>query len=288
MNVNFELFKSLLEGSTIRVTEATRAVLLSLCREFGNSDISLSILNHFHSYYPLNQICDSFGDISIPFLALVFHRLTSSELDNIPVSVRYDILSHFLSDAEYYSLLQFVRFEYLSLECISDFVSMTPDYIDHRLWEAISRRLISPYCEIDFPLQEAKSLGIEFMLQQPGSLDGIISHLTRKHDRNVHDKGIVTVTSKSVWRNGPLFAVRNVVDFSSYMYFSSNDSPGQWICWDFHEKRIHLTHYTIKTTVLKSWVVEGSLDAEAWREIDRKTGNNDLQAGSRMASWQIF
>jgi hypothetical protein len=118
--------------------------------------------------------------------------------------------------------------------------------------------LILPYCEIDFPLQEAKSL------------DGIISYLTHEHDGPVHDKGIVTVTSKSVWQDEPFFAVRNVVDLSSDACFSSDYSAGEWICWDFHEKRVRLTHYTIRSEDLKSWVIEISLNGEKWTEIDRR------------------
>jgi hypothetical protein len=115
---------------------------------------------------------------------------------------------------------------------------MAPDYIDHHLWEAISRRLILP------------CFGIAFPLQQPGSLDALISYLTRKQGGNVHDEGIVTVTSKLVFMDiNSLFGMRYAVDFSSQYYFSSKSEPNQWICWDFHEKRVVLTHYTIINTV---------------------------------------
>jgi hypothetical protein len=65
-------------------------------------------------------------------------------------------------------LLQFVRFEYLSAGYVSDFLSFLPDLIDRRLWESISRRLISP-------------LKGRFRLQQARSFDGVISYLTEKH-----------------------------------------------------------------------------------------------------------
>jgi hypothetical protein len=58
-----------------------------------------------------------------------------------------------------------------------------------------------------------------------------------------HDKGIVTITSESVYDS----AMRK-------------EEQGQWIRWD----------YTIK-----SWVVDGSLDGVNWAEIDRKTDNDD-------------
>jgi hypothetical protein len=35
------------------------------------------------------------------------------------------------------------------------------------------------------------------------SLEGIISYLTKKHGGNVHEKGIVTIASKSVYDDDP-------------------------------------------------------------------------------------
>jgi hypothetical protein len=110
-------------------------------------------------------------------------------------------------------------------------------------------------------------------------LDGIISYLTKKHGGNVHDKGIVTITSKSV--DDRYFRVKTVgptrvADFTSGSYFASKNDPGQWVCWDFREMRVRPTHYTIQAEYLKSWVVEGSLDGKSWTEIDRQTNNQDF------------
>jgi hypothetical protein len=123
-----------------------------------------------------------------------------------------------------------------------------------------------------------------FPLKEANSLDGIISYLTRKYEGNVHDKGIVTITSKSVWSNDPKLAVRNVADLTSKSHFFSKDEPGQWVCWDFHEIRVRPTHYTIRTALLKSWVVESSLEGKAWTEIDQKTDNDDFKSGNYMAA----
>jgi hypothetical protein len=133
---------------------------------------------------------------------------------------------------------------------------------------------MQPLNRVEFPLKDAKSI------------DGIIFYLTRKHGGNVHDKGIVTITSKSVLSDDPRCALRNVVDLTSRLYFLSNNAPGQWICWDFHERRVRPTHYTIRTGYLKSWVVATSLDGEAWTEIDRKTNNEDFK-DSWVASFAV-
>jgi hypothetical protein len=182
-------------------------------------------------------------------------------------------------------LLRFVRFEYLSAECISDFFSAVPDSIDRHLWESISRRLI-PQVPLVSPPKSLKE--VEFPLKQAKSVDGIISYLTQKHGGNVHDTGIVTITSKSVYWDAPWCALRNVADLTDTdSAFDSKEEPGQWVCWDFHKMRVRPTNYTIRTDLLKSWVVESSLDGEAWTEIDRKTDNEDFMDGWETASFAV-
>jgi hypothetical protein len=50
----------------------------------------------------------------------------------------------------------------------------------------------------------------------PKSLEGIISYLTKKHGGNVHEKGIVTITSKSVYDPELQRALKNVADLTSF------------------------------------------------------------------------
>jgi uncharacterized coiled-coil protein SlyX len=139
------------------------------------------------------------------------------------------------------------------------------------------------------PLSPSQSLkGIHFPLKEARSFDGIIAYLTRKHGGNVHDNGIVTLTAKSI--SSPRFgmlALRNIADFTSTDCFLSDSKPDQWICWDFHQKRVWPTHYTTNCARLKSWVIEGSLDGRAWTEIDRKTDNSDLNSDPWRASFAV-
>jgi hypothetical protein len=136
-----------------------------------------------------------------------------------------------------------------------------------------SIRLLPPRDEIELPLKE------------PSSLSGIISYLTRNYGGNVQDKGIVTIISKSSTFG---YAVGNVADLTSDAYFRSGDKPGQWVCWDFHEMRIRPTHYTIRSSELKSWLIESSLDGETWTAIDRKIANKDFKADEwRTASFVV-
>jgi hypothetical protein len=110
-----------------------------------------------------------------------------------------------------------------------------------------------------------------------------------KHGGNVQDKGIVTITAKSVYSDDPKYAVRNIADRPPDSRFCSKHEPGQWICWDFREICVQPTHYTIKSqwNRPKSWLVESSQDGENWVEIDRRTDNGDVNEASWTASFAV-
>jgi hypothetical protein len=110
-------------------------------------------------------------------------------------------------------------------------------------------------------------------------LDGILWHLTCQH-HHLHHRRIVTVTAKSIAKG---FYLENAAEPTYLGHFRSLDAPGQWVCWDFHARRVRLTQYTIAAALLKSWVLEGSLDRENWSEIDRHTDTRDFEQASRNA-----
>jgi hypothetical protein len=274
----FRLFLSLGQGSAIRVNRRNCGLFLRLSAELGNSAFCESVLDQLHGIFPARLIFQLCGDFSIRHLAARFHEIQPSTLDTIPVSALFDILSHnslklsnedslcsylinkLYEDPEYLELLQFVRFEYVSRRTFSAFLGVIPHWIDSRLWDSLSPRLASRVrCELEFPLDDSKAL------------EGIIWYLTQKHGGNVHDRGVVSITAKSV-DDDPRFPMRNVADLTTGSYFWSKNSPGQWVCWDFRQMQIRPTRYTIRGA-LKSWHVESSLDGVEWTEIDRKIDN---------------
>jgi hypothetical protein len=132
-----------------------------------------------------------------------------------------------------------------------------------------------------------------------GPFDGIIAHLTRECHGNVHDKGVVLVTSSPPFSDAPCYLAKNVVDGSADTFFTSADFPSgdwrdiphtrnNWICLDFQEQRVVVTHYSIRTASQshrgnanpRSWIVEVSADGENWVEIDKKEDTNVLNDGN--------
>jgi hypothetical protein len=113
---------------------------------------------------------------------------------------------------------------------------------------------------------------LECPMLRAKSMEGIISYLASRDDQNPAMSGTLSITSKSIF-NGDARQLANMRDNSG---FWSEDAPDQWVCWDFGEMRVLPTHYTITGLWLQSWVLEGSLDATDWFEIDRQTDNTDF------------
>jgi hypothetical protein len=113
----------------------------------------------------------------------------------------------------------------------------------------------------------------EYEMNPATPLEGIISHFAKIVRQNVHDHGIVTITSKSVADSK--HAVRNLGDLSSKSPFISRDNSGQWVCWAFHVMIVP-SHYTLRSKWLKSWMLEGSIDNLSWGVMDRRRNTDDF------------
>jgi hypothetical protein len=95
---------------------------------------------------------------------------------------------------------KFVRFEYLSSATISDFSRLVREY-----FEVLNVSILSAMCVRLNQNTSSQTLDswlkrIEIVLNVSAPLDGILSYFTRKHGGNVHDRGIVTVTSNNLIR----------------------------------------------------------------------------------------
>jgi hypothetical protein len=129
-----------------------------------------------------------------------------------------------------------------------------------------------------------------------GVPEGIIAHLTKECGGNVHDYGIVEVTSGSFEYttrrpNGcrPAQCVADLeVDSTFYSAYRRRNEEiphtrNNWICYDFKDRVIVPSHYAIRSYVgdkgsnhLKSWIIETSTDAQEWTEVDRQEDNDEL------------
>jgi hypothetical protein len=130
------------------------------------------------------------------------------------------------------------------------------------------------------PLRERKFPAIVSPIQ------GIIDHLTKRYGANVVIAGRVLVTASSVYTDAAFSTPKNVADINFDSAFSTNDEPDSWICWDFKEKRVLPTDYSIGSAAkgmvqhfnLRRWVIEGSVTGADWIVLDKQDENNELTA----------
>jgi hypothetical protein len=92
---------------------------------------------------------------------------------------------------------------------------------------------------------------------------------------------VVSVISSSVCLPNPeIILVSESTDS-----FRSDDSPYEWVCWTFHFRQLVVSHYTIRSDALRSWVLEASPNGQEWFEIDRQTKTCDIKRGSATATF---
>jgi hypothetical protein len=148
--------------------------------------------------------------------------------------------------------------------------------------------------------------GKEIELDVP---EGIIGHLTRECGGNVHDCNVVVVTSGSFEKetdglvDNPRWAAQRAADLRTDSSFGSGyrkkkedimHTRNNWLCYDFKERRVVPTHYTIRSfggdsglSHLKSWAVETSADGKDWREVDHKEDNEQLNGNGVTGTFAI-
>ena len=105
-----------------------------------------------------------------------------------------------------------------------------------------------------------------------------MKYLTNKTGGNIHDNKTIEVTTSSNYTSA-----KNILDFNCDSHYTAESNNDLWICFDFKNMRVSLSHYTLKTWFwgpnfqhLKSWIVEGSDDGREWTELDQREDEESL------------
>jgi hypothetical protein len=322
----FEKFLSLGFGETFTITDANRAFITALARELLSTDVLISIVNDaFQGGFTVSNAIDRFLLLSsetasvdevIAFIASHFYEFPLSSFDSLSCVQLGLILGHPLlklssedavcelllsrsaADFHFVSLFEYLQFEYLSVETMfqfCDFLSEDLARLSPSVWNGVRRRLLSP---IAIVRQSLRFCSLDFPLSKTSPLDGIISYLTRQCGGNVHKHWIVTITGEEYRDNDPECAACNAADLTTYSVFGSKNEPNQSLVYDFGDRRVKLTHYSIATHAppgcviwgggcLCSWVIEGSTDGKQWSEIHRRPEGPGVNGGSKDASFEV-
>jgi hypothetical protein len=192
-------------------------------------------------------------------------------------------------------LLEFVRFEFLLKSTIDKFVSWSLEHFDElditiSLWQAITNRLSGGDNAVR-PI--SRRYPAVFRPRTDSPLDGIIANLNGKHGGNVHERDIVKVSASSVFGNNSSYVAHNAVNLVNHQqnYFFSNDTANQWLCYDFKDRRIELTDYSIAAHTdghfLRSWIVEGSEGGSKWNVLDERKHNREADSNHPIATFSV-
>ena len=200
----------------------------------------------------------------------------------------FDFISSLINEFgnEYRSLLGYIMFEALDDRRMAEFINLiTPEEIDGMLWQSLSNRLMKNVVNASPSMRTHKNNSILSAASETYSFngdpfDGIFANLSKLHG-NLTENGIVQLSSSGNISMPP----NDIIDHNFNGYWYSTNQNNSWIMFDFGSKiKIKPSSYTLRTghfmpcvvEHLKSWVLEGSLDAKNWSELDRQKNTQDL------------
>lgn len=207
--------------------------------------------------------------------------------EKIPITYFYEQLYiNNLSEEKFHELLEKVEHNEIS----------------HELWSKIVNRIVHKE-EQSSPLKKRytkttsnKTTSQQFLFDGEAShkLEGIIRHLTRQINGNVHEKGIINVKASSEYDNNRL--AKNVVDLDNKStMLRTKDEENSWLMYDFKEKKVRPTHYSITSKPFGPgdfhpvhWVIEGSnTNSNDWKILDTRNGITSLNSCSVTETFEI-
>jgi hypothetical protein len=294
------------------MTNYWKAFFVSLCCELENDELLESLWHQLGDDQTL-EVCilrhlssgelGYWDSLDLEFVASHFYEISTRDFGRIDIDSLREILSHsslkianedtlfdlissqFDSTTDYFGLLEYVRFEYLSVDCIRRFATVSRDHLGDlnlSIWARICDRLC-----LCVPIQKRQprhAARVATFTKRSGAddpLDGIIAFLSRRCGGNVHDRGVVQVTSMSQsGSNEP----KCIADLRADTKFCSRGSPGQWVSYEFRTGTVHLTGYAIRSQYdrgpgcchLRDWLIETSVDGDDWRIVDKRKNNGEL------------
>lgn len=157
----------------------------------------------------------------------------------------------------------------------------------NRLKSEISKQKEEEKIKAENESKLINSKGIGFEFSEENNFSGIFNHLNKITNKSIDY--MVDVSSSSTYSSP-----KNALELRSFRYFTSEDLPGSWICFDFKEHRIILTDYTIRSIrgdpvhyYPKSWVIEGSTNNSSWEILDEQKDCPHLNGSNQTHSFHL-
>jgi hypothetical protein len=205
-------------------------------------------------------------------------EILSSDKLNLPNEDWLVKMIHELG-SEYFWLLRYVECKYLSYEGVDEYVDMIdPTLIDAPVWQHICNRL---RCGV------AAEKSVDVITYGSAKWSGILRHLKQICGGNVHQNGIVMITSSGDGSS----CCYQVADEGWNGSWWSSGIQNSWISFDFKDRSVSPTHYTINSGnsgyYLRNWDLEGSNDNSTWQQLDQQNGTSVLNGVSQIHTFTI-
>lgn len=197
-------------------------------------------------------------------------------------------ISEIYKDKKCFSFLySYVLFNNVDKSAIHEFLSLF-DYNDltNDSWASICKRLESSETEIEAESSrytEQKKSSSTFAPRGENEFRGIINSLREETNNKVESK--INITTSSFRQSFP--PSRTIEYENKKGEFCTEDKPDCWICFEFKENFVNLTHYQIRSYCSepgyvhpKTWVIEGSSDNNKWVIIDSQTNCSYLNGNN--------
>jgi hypothetical protein len=267
---NFELYKCVLRDTAgLSTISSVITVLLSAGDDLRRRFRELEFISANFSVITPHL----FGRLTFPLVEAILVqqnlRLASEDsLCNL-LSSRFD------DDERFYSLLEYVRFEYVQTATLQALSARLFDFMEH-VNSGIWRRLCGRLCQLrrHSAAKMSAPAGL-FPLTAEPAFRGVISRLTPRGGPDVHESGIVRVSASSV-QSGSL---GDAVDFARRGALQTRPESEPWICYDFKRGAVRpaaasvLVHPEMGPCEL---YMDQSAQGVTWVELGRFTQTRDF------------
>ena len=205
------------------------------------------------------------------------------------------VLLLYQKDNKYSPLFEYVYFENVNDDTLETFVDeLNFEDLTIGTWNSIIYRLIKSRKRLaksdNEPCTSPKMNVLSFSVDDNNKFNGILRHLCNEAGENVHDKGVVEIWSSTDIQD-QCYHPKNVVDFKLDSFFAPKNVENVDICFDFKEKQIQPTNYSIQSAKisnfnsLRNWVVEVSNDKVNWEIVDQHSNDPALNGSCKIATF---
>lgn len=312
---NLELFQLITDSSEMQINES-------------NID---QYLNHLKNIYQFSHSTQYFNyNYIIDYIASHFYSIEKSDLFHLPRPILLSIISnsHLKLDTEdtlfsfilqifndendenddddeetsINNFLEKVNFLRLSENNLREALNMIIlDELGRELFIKITDCI--RYYKNTVIDEDATRYCLKKLIFKPGEdpkvLNGIIRYLTKIAGGNVHERGVVTLSSSSIHNTYKNSNVKNACDLDDTRdesLFHSLEIPNSWLQYDFGQRKIRPTHYTIRCrpnpfdhSNPRDWILEGSNTGKEgeWKKLDERKGDLSFMISSGCQTFDI-